>query len=504
MPVVPELIGLAGGAVAWEAVDALARPRRGMLGGGRAAIAGRAVVFLLLLGAWLGLFGRFWFALTASLITLAILVAISNAKQRSLYEPLVFSDFAFIPPMLRHPSLFYIERREGLALIGITVLLLAVIAAWVGIEPRSIPVPAQLALLAAEAALLGLAAFALRWPKALTFADPVDPRGTIRRFGLALSLPTAWLRWQGEGRRPLPGLPPPESGAAADAVIVVQSESFMDLRRIGIATDLPEFDRLRPRALAQGLLEVPCFGAYTLRPEVSVITGLGAEDQSFDGLHPYLRPRRFAPASLAAALRGQGWRTVFLHPYDETFFRRREAIPALGFERFIGQRDLPGAERSGYYISDAAVAGVIEDELRRAREDRIKLFLVCVTMEAHDPFRPGRVPGTDQPLQQYLHHIGHADAMLARLAAHFDAAAERVLLAFYGDHAPVLKEVDPERERRTDFMIVDCGRAAPRPDEGAAPVQWRPEQINRFIRSWLHDGAVAVGSAGTDEALDPS
>ncbi|MGO4126888.1 sulfatase-like hydrolase/transferase [Inquilinus sp. YAF38] len=502
MPVVPELIGLAGGAIAWEAVDALARPRRGMFGGSRAAIPGRAVVFLLLLGAWLGLFGRFWFALVASLVTLAILVAISNAKRRSLYEPLVFSDFAFILPMLRHPSLFYIERREGLALIGIAALLVAVIAAWVGIEPRSIPVPVQLALLAAEAVLLGLAAVAIPWPRALTFADPCDPRDTIRRFGLALSLPTAWLRWRGEGRRPLAAFATAGLRQDVDAVVVVQSESFMDLRRIGIATELPEFDRLKSRAVAHGLLEVPCFGAYTLRPEIAAITGLGAAEQSFDGLHPYLRPQRFAPASLAAALRGQGWRTVFLHPYDERFFRRSEAIPALGFERFIGQRDLPDAERCGYYISDAAVAGVIEQELRRARDDGVRLFLVCVTMEAHDPFRPGRVPGRDEPLQQYLHHIGHADAMLARLAAHFDAAAERVLLAFYGDHAPVLKEVDPEHERRTDFMILDCGRAAPQPASTDA-VQWRPEQINRFIRSWLAN-AVDADPWGTGNGADPS
>ena len=490
MAAVTELIGLAGGAVAWEAVDALARPRRGFLGGSRAAIIGRTAVFLLLVGAWLGLFGRLWFALAASMITFAIILAISNAKQRSLYEPLVFSDFAFILPILRHPALFYIERREGLALIAGAALLLAVIAAWVGLEPRSIPLPAQLALLGAEAVLLWLAARIFVWPKALTFADACDPRAGVRRYGLSLPLVTAWLRWCGEGRRPLPAIPAPEPAPDIDAVVVVQSESFMDLRRIDLGVDLPEFDRLRPRSVAHGLLEVPCFGAYTLRPEVTVITGLASEDQSFDGLHPYLRPQRFAPASLAAALGGRGWRTVFLHPYDERFFRRREAIPVLGFDRFIAQRDLPEAERSGYYISDAAVAGVIEEEVARARQDGVKLYLVCVTMEAHDPFRPGRVPGKDEPLQQYLHHIGHADAMLGRLAAHFDTAAERVLLAFYGDHAPVLKEVDPERERRTDFVILDCGRAAPR-REGTAPVQWRPEQIGGFIRAWLGGGAAS-------------
>jgi len=480
-----ELVGLAGGAVAWEAVDALARPRRGIFGGSRAAILGRFAVFLLLSAAWLGLFGRFWFALTASLVTLAILVAISNAKQRSLYEPLVFSDFAFLGPILRHPSLFYIERREGLALLGAVAVLLAVIAGWVWIEPRAIPWPAQLALLGGEVALLGLAAFS-PWPAALTFADATDPRDAIRRFGLAASLPTAWLRWCAEGRRPLPASPPPEVAAGIDAVVVIQSESFMDLRRVGVATDLPNFDRLRPRALAQGLLEVPCFGAYTLRPEVTVMTGLTAAQQSFDGLHPYLRPGRYAPASLPAALRGQGWRTVFLHPYDETFFRRHRAIPALGFDTFLSQRDLPEAERCGYYISDDATAGVIEAQLRAARADRVPLCLVCVTMEAHDPYRPGRLPDEDDPLRQYLHHIGHADAMLARLAAQFDADVDRVLLVFYGDHAPVLPAVDPERERRTEFMILECGRGAARDRAaGTGPVQWRPETINAFIRSWI-------------------
>jgi hypothetical protein len=52
-------------------------------------------------------------------------------------------------------------------------------------------------------------------------------------------------------------------------------------------------------------------------------------------------------------------------------------------------------------------------------------------------------------------------------------------------------------------MILDCGRAAPQPASVEA-VQWRPEQINRFIRSWLAKGAVDADLRGTGNRPDPS
>lgn len=488
MALEPHLLGLALGFAAWEAIDAQVRPRRRVFGGG-AALAARAAVFLLLALAWLGLSGRFWFSLAATLVTLAILVVISNLKQRSLYEPLVFSDFAFLEPLLRHPSLFYIERRDALLLAAGVATLAAAITMWTAVEPAMLSLPGRAALVGGEALVLGGLVAAcgrgLAWPRALTFADPADARAGVHRFGLSATLPTAWLRWRSERSSPLPAVPAPAAAPGIDAVVVIQSESFMDLRRVGVATDLPEFDRLGGRALARGLLAVPCFGAYTLRPEVSVITGLGRTQQSFDGFHPYLRPGRFAPASLPAQLRKQGWRTVFLHPYDERFFRRNVAIPTLGFETFIGRRDLAAAERCGPYISDAALAAEIEREVGRARADGVPLFLVCVTMEAHDPYGPGRLPGEDDPQRQYLHHMAHADTMLARLTAHLDAGVDQALLAFYGDHAPVLPAVDPIRERRTDFVILECGRQAARQDQAPCPVEWGPERINAFIRDWI-------------------
>ena len=66
-----------------------------------------------------------------------IVVAISNAKRRYLREPLVFSDFALLEHVVRHPQLFYVPRRWMGAVIAGVIALLAAIVGWMLIEPRA-------------------------------------------------------------------------------------------------------------------------------------------------------------------------------------------------------------------------------------------------------------------------------------------------------------------------------------------------------------------------------
>jgi len=76
---------------------------------------------------------------------------------------------------------------------------------------------------------------------------------------------------------------------------------------------------LRANALSSGLLEMPCEGAYTLRPESAVISGRGFAEQGFDRFHPYLRPLRIAADALPRQLHDAGWDTLFVHPHDACF-----------------------------------------------------------------------------------------------------------------------------------------------------------------------------------------
>ena len=202
-----------------------------------------------------------------------------------------------------------------------------------------------------------------------------------------------------------------------DAIIVVQAESFVDLRRLGHADcGLPAFDELKERAISSGLLEVPCEGAYTLRPESAVITGLGFSEQGFDRFHPYLRPQRLAAdgAAAPAVAERAGIRCLCIPTMARSSAATR-AMPVLGFAEFADERAFAGARRVGPYVCDDAVADFLLAEAReRGAQPSRRLFAYAVTMEAHDPYGPGRLPGRGRPdpaiYPSYRERRSHAGA----------------------------------------------------------------------------------------------
>jgi phosphoglycerol transferase MdoB-like AlkP superfamily enzyme len=274
-----------------------------------------------------------------------------------------------------------------------------------------------------------------------------------------------------------------------DAVVVVQSEAFVDLRRLGYPDlNLPAFDRLRARKISSGLLEMPCQGAYTLRPESAAISGWGFAQQGFDRFHPYLRPDRIAVGALPWRFRDAGWDTLFVHPHDASFFRRTRAIPALGFARFADERAFAGAARVGPYVADQAVGDFLLNELQASADAGRRLFAYAVTMEAHDPYGSGRLPNEDNPVRQYAHHIENADRMLARIADAIEAGPQRVLLVFFGDHVPFLPDfANPFPDTRTDYVVVELGRNASRERIGFGVT--RPEHLYDLVCARLAEAA---------------
>jgi len=380
-----------------------------------------------------------------------LLLAVADwAKRRTLGEPLVFADGGLLGQVARHPR-FYLPFVPAWVLAAEVVLGAAALVAALALEP---PLPlgmaGRAALLLAGAALL---AAPLHPPVPAALAR--DPARDAARFGpLATFALHARVAARERGARraahpPAPALARPD--AARPHLLLLQLESFCDPRRFGLAQALPAWDALGAAAIARGRLAVPGFGANTMRTEFVVLTGLPDAALGLDRLNPYFRFARRPVGSLAWALRGAGWSTACLHPFDARFFGRDRVLPALGFERFLAAPDFADAPRQGGLVTDAALGERLAAELAAAKGPA---FLYAITVAAHGPW-----PGPD-PAAAWAARMAATDAMLGRLAEAARGGTRPVVIAAFGDHRPALPAMRGGTD--TDHLIWRSDR----PGEG--------------------------------------
>jgi len=414
------------------------------------AVHAAAVAFICL--AAFMLTGRVRFSAFVSLALVGLLAGVSNAKYASLREPFVFTDLSLFSQLFAHPRL-YLPFLSASTVVAIVVGIAAVVAAFMAEKPQSErPV---FALVAALLACLGAAyAFAARLPLTL------DPSNDQRRHGF-FAVFVAYL---------LNGMTPATAARLRNAlsaspfahgaprsspdVIVIQSESFFDARRLAASIDpsiLRNFDIARRESVQHGNLTVPAWGANTMRTEFAVLTGIDETQLGYARFYPYAFVRS-ACASLAAWFKRGGYRTQVIHPYYADFFGRERAFRHLQFDRFVDIAAFADAPRAGSYVSDQAVADAIIAALDEPRDK--PTFLFSITMENHGPLHLEHVVagegarfhalGDDarwRDLTAYLRHLANADAMLGRLLDALRARLRDTVLCFYGDHVPALPHV---------------------------------------------------------------
>lgn len=402
------------------------------------------------------LLGRPWFATAGVSAILLIVVLVSNAKVGALREPFVFQDFDYFTDAIRHPRLYIPFMGWGRFLAAVTG---GAAAIALGLWGEAAPAArwrwegqcGGIATAGGAGVLLLLAAMRRTLP--VTF----DPDRDLRALGLIAFL---WRYAEEERRPPVAvspfGLLPARHGnEALPHLIAVQSESFFDPRPY-FSCIRPEvlatFDRLCKEAVFHGQLQVPAWGANTVRSEFAFLTGIEEEALGVHRFNPYRAIAAGWPvASLAAFLKRLGYRTVCIHPYPASFYQRDRVCPRLGFDVFLDIGAFEGAQRFGPYVADAAVAEKIEALLREARGP---LFIYAITMENHGPLHLERVAEGDierlyrerpppgcEDLTIYLRHLANADHMLARLREALDSCGRPASLCWFGDHVPIMPKV---------------------------------------------------------------
>lgn len=415
----------------------------------------------------LALSARPAFAACMALACAAGLVIVSNAKQETLREPLVFTDLSLFSQLFAHPRLYLpflsagkvVAISFGVAAFGVVFVVdhpLVGVARPLLLGAMTLSLALGVVLASRVELTLDVSADCARHGFLATFtaclSNGLRP-ATFRALHAALD--TSWYALSsGPDHRP--------------DVIVIQSESFFDARKLdpAIRTSLlAHFDRACKEAVLHGELDVPAWGANTMRSEFALLSGIEEARLGYARFYPYAFVRR-ATASLATWFGRAGYRTSAIHPYHADFFGRGRAYRHLGFERFVDIESFAHAPHAGAYVADQAVADEI---IRTLDASADPAFIFAVTMENHGPLHLESVnPGEDaafhalgdapalHELTAYLRHLVHADAMIGRLLAYLRTREREAVVCFYGDHVPAMSRVYRHlgREpRRSDFFI---------------------------------------------------
>ncbi|MFJ1253074.1 LTA synthase family protein [Cupriavidus sp. CuC1] len=449
--------------------DAIALPRpRAPWRRPAAALAIHAMASVVTFTLTLAISARPAFAGLMAFSLAALMAIVNNAKYASLREPFVFTDLSLFGQLFRHPRL-YLPFLSVVQILAIAVGAALFAGAFLA-SARLEAVPYGTLAAFGLGALTIAVALAARLPLTLAPGEDQLHHGFITVF-VAYLLNGLRPRTARELRAALTAGPFSRTAAPAvrPDVIVIQSESFFDARRLGTAVSpaiLANFDAACQVACQYGELRVPAWGANTMRTEFAMLSGVPEAELGYARFYPYTFIRRPC-ASLAGWFRRAAYRTSAIHPYFADFFGRDRVFPLMHFERFLDIRHFDGAQRAGPYVADAAVADAIIAELEAAGDE--PAFVMAMTMENHGPLHLERVePGEGaryhslgdgapwDDLTAYLRHLANADVMIGRLTDYLANRQRKAILCFYGDHVPALPKVYGSlgaMQNRSDYFI---------------------------------------------------
>jgi len=431
------------------------------------------------------------FAGLAVSIFLIILSGVSNAKFQALKEPMVFSDISMFSQAFKHPRLYF--PFLGLApVIIMSLFIVVLIYAVLTLEP-ALQITTQRILTTVIAIIFYFIA-AKSTAESLKLSE--DPAIDNTTYGLLNSLFTYAIQANSskhkatiksvllaspfaasdqntpkiELEKTPPHFLPVSANQPLQNITVIQSESFFDARRMhgSINSDVLEnYDNCLNESSLFGKLNVPAWGANTMRTEFSFLTGLKYEEMGLYRYYPYQYLHTMPIASLAKLLYSQGYHCVCIHPHPASFFGRGRIFPQMGFDEFIDIESFNNKQKFGPYISDQAVTDKIL-EVSTKYNDK-PLFIFAITMENHGPLHLEKTTQNEQdgyystaPMERtndltvYLRHLKNADKMIEQLTSAYRQSDKLCTLCFYGDHIPSMPKIYQQlayEDRDSDYFI---------------------------------------------------
>jgi phosphoglycerol transferase MdoB-like AlkP superfamily enzyme len=244
-------------------------------------------------------------------------------------------------------------------------------------------------------------------------------------------------------------LPVETHGGGAEDIVIIMSEALWDPTSLpGVHFDDPLF--AAADITQRGTMFSPVFGGYTANTEFEVLTRISNGTLPTGGI-PYVQYVRKPMDSLAMDFRRAGYTATALHPFDGSFWNRRNVYRDLGFQAFRDRDTFVHRDMTGPFINDHALAGEINSVLDEGAGPH---FVFAVSLQGHAPYTGGmyryanRVAVHDDghrltddsrdQVSTYASGVRDAIHGFNEVVAHAKTSGRKTLVVMFGDHLPSL------------------------------------------------------------------
>lgn len=215
-------------------------------------------------------------------------------------------------------------------------------------------------------------------------------------------------------------------------VIIVMSESFADLRTLGLevpAEVYAPFDRVAAQGF-RGSCVVPTFGGYTVKSEFELLFGLPVRGIANAPVPTKLLEDKNSYSAFPQLFQSAGYTSTYIHPFSASFYDRNQAYASCGFSSLTFLEDMPTDIQNFRLYTDDKYA---LRQVTTAMDSTLgQDFVFLTTMQNHQPYdQEGMAPE-----EVYLHGIANTTKALEAFTQELAAREEPTLVLFVGDHFP--------------------------------------------------------------------
>ncbi|MBY4899119.1 LTA synthase family protein [Cupriavidus sp. AU9028] len=389
-------------------------------------------------------------ALAGALVcALTIVLTMANRWKLALTdEPLNWNDLTAVENL--SVVVRYIDWRVGLMLLGVALL----IALPVYVLGRRFPArnTAVLPRLAALALLLPVllhpywdslvpARYAMKpvLAKFDVWYVPWDWKDDVRRNGLLMHLvhtsrrivprvPTAAERDRFQALlTDAPLTDAPQMTRPGKVIVVLCESCWHDERNFqGV------FRPLRDQGFAHLRGISPVYGGSTVNASFELLTGLPSENVLWGVIYQEYADLFSSHArAWPRAMRELGYRSIAMHNFQRTFWRRHVIKGKFGFDEYVGLEDLQ-YDGDEYFPPDSILFDAAYDKLREAGEQPVFMFLT--TVHTHGPYQDE----DDMGMRDYERRLHATVGTIAEFSRKVRSRFPDALIVVAADHKPAL------------------------------------------------------------------